>query len=65
MIKIYERSDERMPKQRHWYLSVAAAQIISNANRADALSVLETTSRDGPEQQGGSRPQEGGFLLRA
>ncbi|MGH0247900.1 hypothetical protein [Sinorhizobium meliloti] len=41
LIKVYERGDERMLKQRHWYLFVAAAAIISNGNRADALSVLE------------------------
>ncbi|MDX0414953.1 hypothetical protein GHK39_19455 [Sinorhizobium medicae] len=41
LIRIYERGDERMLKQRHWYLFVAAAQIVSRGNRADALSVLE------------------------
>ncbi|APG88073.1 hypothetical protein SAMCCGM7_pC0875 (plasmid) [Sinorhizobium americanum CCGM7] len=30
-----------MLKQRHWYLFVAAAQMVSDGNRADALSVLE------------------------
>ena len=37
--------DERMLKQRHWYLFVAAAQMVSHGNRADALSVLENNLR--------------------
>jgi hypothetical protein len=45
LIKIYERGDERMLKQRHWYLFVAAAQMVSHGNRADALSVLENNLR--------------------
>jgi hypothetical protein len=45
LIKIYERGDERMLKQRHWYLFLAAAQMVSHGNRTDALSVLENNLR--------------------
>lgn len=40
LITAYKRADERMMKQRQWYLFVAAAEF-SNGNRSGALSVLD------------------------
>jgi hypothetical protein len=40
LVSVYKNVDERMIKQRHWYLFVAAAVLV-NGNRNEALSVLE------------------------
>jgi len=40
LIGVYKDADERMMKQRHWYLFIAAAHLAKGENR-EALSVLE------------------------
>ena len=40
LIGVYENADERMMKQRHWYLFVAAAHLAQENDR-EALTVLE------------------------
>jgi hypothetical protein len=40
LIDVYKTADDRMMKQRHWYLFVAAAYMLKGDNR-EALSVLE------------------------
>jgi len=40
LVNVYTSADDRMMKQRHWYLFVAAAELV-NGNRDGALSVLE------------------------
>jgi len=41
LIKAYETNDQRIMKQRHWYLFIAGAEIIQG-NPKEALAVLET-----------------------
>ena len=40
LIGIYENADDRMMKQRHWYLFIAAAHL-ANGNAGTALTVLQ------------------------
>lgn len=40
LIGVYENADDRMMKQRHWYLFIAAAHLVSG-NEREALAVLE------------------------
>lgn len=40
LIGIYENADDRMMKQRHWYLFIAAAHLV-NGNAGTALTVLQ------------------------
>lgn len=40
LIGVYESADDRMMKQHHWYLFIAAAHLV-NGNASSALTVLE------------------------
>lgn len=41
LVKLYANDDERVLKQRHWYLFVAGAEVVQG-NKSEALAVLET-----------------------